>query len=422
MHEHLSQNIDMYASTLPEGVKDWGVAISELAPEQRLPRKIEDVFATRDEALEVANKIVSDGGVEISNGGEGQGDFVEVTIKKSELSAVGCDEEFMKGFAFDESDVKNPAARELLLKATDKKVKEAAARKVLQKMDRDFNALDSRYLEHAKNLTQLYTIENGRGGEFRIFNFSGTNLEGDKLAQLLNAVREMDQLTGGRSTEAVKAVGIFSEDDPMWAKTGESKPSGANVANAAANGMGGIAINERLLKIKTARQLGSAESTFVVGKGEIEATMFHEMTHVIEGMLPANEPLPSEEYGWTIPRAENGYMIPGATAVFEGAQVSPSKYGTSSPGEDVAESATAMFAGGEWHHRLNDERIIAIQGLYAKVHSGQVGPAYIRCNEVNLGSIGDDSKLGTNLTEKVTFTPNIYYGFENEVDAKSLAA
>lgn len=107
-------------------------------------------------------------------------------------------------------------------------------------------------------------------------------------------------------------IGIFSEECEKWGQVSVAKNVGANKVLASTSGQGLIAINDSLLKQGGASSEcldANADKPFSVGNDDIELTLFHEMVHVIEQSLKGSgQQLPSEQFGWTVPRLSNGQI------------------------------------------------------------------------------------------------------------------
>lgn len=113
-----------------------------------------------------------------------------------------------------------------------------------------------------------------------------------------------------------------------------------------------------------------------------------------------------------MPRNEDGSINHKAPAVYKGDpnKRSPSAYGDLDHREDVAETATAMFVGGMWANRVDEARKQAIIDMYAERHTGQEGPAYLWCDELDLHTLSQNGKqLGSGLARPVRLKPQITY-------------
>lgn len=285
-------------------------------------------------------------------------------------------------------------------------------RKAINALDIRYASMDSGNWKHVKNVSQIFEVSNG-AVSFNVFNFTPTILSGVPLQKMMNAIREMDHQTGGESTAALSAIMILTEDAPRWKQsTEEAKVAGAVGTNAYFLN-GAIVINEKVLKSERSQSAYEKPEgdSFSIAGDDIEAIVFHELTHVAEHKLLSipNTKLPSEKFGWNAVRGKWGHIDSLTPLSFEGDTKSPSRYGQTAAGEDVAESATAMYVGGEWGTSVDESRQKAIGDLYRERHSGEYGPELLTCEELNLNDVAESGKVGSRLMHGVTVKPKYTY-------------
>ena len=415
MPEILQPN-SYYANTLPGVGIEYGSVIQELEPGQRVSCPQNEVLLFGDDLQARVEDLVHHGGIEYRDPKDYPGkisNMVEVLVSATELAAKGISLEIVNG----NGHIGNAKAEAVGLKQIfsdrEKQVlRKAASRKVELALDRPYALLPSRFTEKLENVTQLFDVENGRDG-FKLINFSNTVVDGLALAKIMNAVRVMDQLTGGASTEELKVIAILPDTIPAWANevTESAAGIGAKKMMAFAGGNGVLALNEDMFKHQQTINTGEITDTFTVSENDIESTMFHELTHLVENeLIRRGDIRPSEAFGWNIQRDTMGFPVKGAATTFTSNQHNPAQYGRINDREDVAESAAAMFAGGDWAAALDDGRKQAITNLFAKRHSGMAGPSHLRCTEQNLQTITADKRLGMELVDgPVVFMPELTY-------------
>lgn len=191
-----------YAKTLPEGQTAWGFSVQELNPEHRIPKTFNEVFANKDDSHAAAANLVRSGAVQYAQPADTLCDHVYVNVTVRELQAFGCSDRLARQFFFTRDEIDNPALQQLIAQRQTEALHDAATRKVQGALDNAYEYFDAKYIEPAdEKITQIFTVSNGRGSSFNILNFSATMLQGRSLAEMLNAIREMDQLTGGKSSE-----------------------------------------------------------------------------------------------------------------------------------------------------------------------------------------------------------------------------
>ncbi|MEO7364351.1 MAG: hypothetical protein ABIV43_02475 [Candidatus Saccharimonadales bacterium] len=403
-----------YANTLPAGEQDWGVNVQELDPTQRVTRPVGEVLLDSEAYDERVTELVHNGGVEflsLDERPEVSPRTFSVDLSQEDLAQAGLTEALAGRSFLNDTDIEQHDLHTVFAGKERDLIERQAAFAVAANTDDDYNLLPTAALGEVENISQIFEVNNGRDG-FRIMNFSETPLTGYALQKLMNSLREMDQVTGGSSTEAVKVLAILPETSKIWGEIKDSASEvGAARSTATAGGNGAVMINEYLLKQKQVPQLGAREvDAMAVSGNDIESTLFHELTHIVEAKLKTeHKALPSEKFGWAYER--NEYNVPNLSqdAVFNGGLKNPSPYGQTEAGEDVAESAAAMFVGGDWADALDAGRKQAISELFAERHSGVEGPAYLRCIETDIAAIDDKSRLGGQLLQAVAIKPRIGY-------------
>lgn len=416
----MSEQIDpqYYSKRLPEQEANWGFSIQELDPLLRTHRSADEVLIDRPEAPRVAADIVNSGGINIidpmSEPKPGtMSHYVEVGIYDYELKEAGLDDLAVAGKILNPASIEDPG---ILAKITDRERQnlfDRAVELVRGNLDTGYLNIPNELLSTVTDVSQVFEVENGRGGKFKVLNFSESALEGRNLQSIMNSFREMDDLTGGTSTETVSVVAIFPETLDVWKSVKEEAAEiGAKGTAAFANGTGVICLNESTIKTTetAAPEEDHSDEKLVVEPGDVGVTMFHELAHVMENeLIRQGSVLPSEKFGWNLARTTSGYVDTSVKPEFKGDVENPTKYGATNHREDVAESAAAMYVGGDYADELDEMRMKAIVEMYKDRHSGNEGPAFLRCKEVNLMAIEPSAKIGTELKRPVTYRPKIEY-------------
>lgn len=411
MSEHFhSQGYTEHSRRLPESEATQGFSVEELAGGGRAQLPVEEAFVNHDEVAEIIAAKIDSGEVPIDEQNGTVHAWARVRVSDRELASIGLADSYKDRWQIELTDNTEPELQALISKKGQDALAEAVTNAVRPYLDRDYAHFPNAFLESAAKLSQIFTVDNGRGGSFRIFNFTDTTLGGRQLSKMLNALREMDDLTGGASTEDVQAIGIFSKDAAAWKHIPVGADEvGAGYANASATGGGAISLNEELLLHAESPEDGLSKPDGVVSGNDIEVTLFHELTHVVENrLIGTKKELPSEKFGWKLERSEFGFLI-NKGSEFTGDALNPSHYGRVNAREDVAESAAAIFSGGHWNERLDDGRKRAIAELFADRHAGNAGPAYLRCMEVSVAEVEKHGKLGSHLRQKISIKPHITY-------------
>jgi len=264
-----------YANLMPNGEQNWGFEIHELHPEQRTVRPYDQVMLFGK--LPAHNKVIEQSVEDHYNNGEYEivpdddqsvaPYMIDVKVPATELSEkVGRDIAPGRITALTEIDESLRTA----LADYYPKDEIASAIKVGMRLNRktDYTGLPEDCFEEGMTVSQIFEVQNGRGGSFNIINFSEMALEGDHLQQLMNAIREMDDLTGGASTTDVSAIAILPRSAPRWKQnvTGSDTELGNNEVLAVATAQQAIVFNEVLFQPDKFKYANGAENNTAGGE------------------------------------------------------------------------------------------------------------------------------------------------------------
>ncbi|HVS58256.1 MAG TPA: hypothetical protein VHD60_00765 [Candidatus Saccharimonadales bacterium] len=425
MSETLSSTNDTYAKMLPEGEHNWGFSIEEL-PGSHEMHPLEEALIGEGElpALMEENLqngkitlIEDDGTTQVPEGAKLLAPYV--LISRAEYAQGIKEGKFtpnissLTGKPMDY--IANDEARKHGLIHAFPDREKAVLEKVISyplkaELHQDYLIPG---IEHVKGVSQVFELESN-GSKVHLYNFSPTLLTGDTLHKAMNAVREVNERSGGALIDdKLKVIAILPESHPRWSEdvTPAAAEKGATRANASTTAFGEVLLNESLLKPQTARPENKAR--FNVSQNSIEVTLVHELTHVIE-RADANQN-PKTQYGTQVGWEMNQDATPGTTgsATFAGSREFPMPYGQVSPHEDAAETAAAQFTGES--AIIDEARLEAINAVYARQHSGRSGPTYLRVHEIDLDTL--PQKIGSQLQEPVTFVVRFSYGIKDQEKA-----
>ena len=274
--------------------------------------------------------------------------------------------------------------------------------RIVNEYDADFIHIPTELLKENPFIHQVFEfISNNK--TLRLYNFGTTRVGEQALAKVANAIREMAQLTGGLVFDTVPVMAIAPEDFPRFGTTSaDAQAIGGTTVKAYAMGTGTIVFNENLLTEEE-----SKDQTFSVGGNDIEYVAFHELAHAVSKGNYSNSPEAdfAESIGWKFEKDSLG-AIDKTKPIIKPDVSAPSRYGSITPGEDLAESATARFAGSDWEDAVSADRKDAIKKMYQTVHTGFIGPVHVRCKDLDLNEM--KSKIGSKYNgKKIAILPHV---------------
>lgn len=330
--------------------------------------------------------------------------YATLLLKREDIEASHPDlaQKIVGKHYLDEVEIADSGALDVYEEEIKDMLYDALVNRMRSEFDSDFIYIPSEIMKDNPQLLQVFEFESD-GKMIRLYNFSKTKVTKEQLAKLTNAIREMAQVTGGVVFDKVPVMAIAPSNLPWFGKaSAEAQSIGGSTVNAYALGTGAIVFNEELLAAND-----GADNSFSVGGNDIEYVAFHELSHAVSKGNYNNSPEAdfAESIGWKFEKDSLG-AIDKTKPIIKPDVSAPSRYGSITPGEDLAESATARFAGGDWEDAVSIERKDGVEDLYKAVHTGFIGPVYIRCAERDLRD--SQNKIGLEYSgKKVALLPHV---------------
>ncbi len=409
-----------YVGKLPEGMRDQGFKVETLNS-RGAPLPVDQVLATYEERKQdILNRLTAGDDIRLLHDGESEAEdevkilpYVEVKIPTLEYEhkiTQGAIIPSGRNGIYSMAHITASQASRLGISGTFPEIEKEALQqfavdRAASFYDVDYMGIPEDIAKSVNVVSQVFELTS-RDKEVRLFNFTETLISDQQLQKIINALRHSEDMSGGTTMKKLSTIAIIPKECPYWgALPEEATERGGAMRTGVTRGRRAIMVNEELLlPPKNEDKPGKVEN-YVVGEGDLEATIYHELMHVASN--DTAEVAFGKSVGWEVPVNDFGSIDKGQKQHFHGDFDSPSVYGGIEVGEDVPETATAQYMGSEWDDRLSSNRKSAMAELWVSVRSDQEGPAYVKCNEVDITKL--PRKVGLSLQAKLAIRPEFFY-------------
>jgi hypothetical protein len=257
-------------------------------------------------------------------------------------------------------------------------------------------------------LTEAFTF-NTFGKGIRLYNFGNTPMSDEALAATANAIRTMEQNTGGALSEELSVIAVLPNGHPVQLfQTGIGETSSGGGSAFTTKGL--ITVGEKALDILDTqpanpierhpepttkrgriaqkwknlvqtdrkRQLEKNQDQAIL-RSEIarhqksyEQVLVHEFAHILEG----RDSKIAQALKWDV-----------------GKETEPSNYAKTNAQEHLAELVTGRFTGGLHDQAVGPKHRQLYQRFLGNVNAGQNGPAFVSVQELDISRLAGSRQV-----------------------------